>query len=298
MSYSFSYTGERAAVKRAVENDPQIPDSIKAIVRETVHDRLPEHSKEMNGVTVSGFGHVNDNDDSALGNVQNFFITPIKLTLAVLCVLCALCVMTSARAQTNAPPTLQSFPAQAITWLTSVNTNNTWAGTKFVLGVGADYENGQQWGNNIDAEVDINPSGAETAGGNAFALGARIRNTGIAGVVEMAEAKVGYCVNYYDLRVEPTLYAGYDNQYTAAVIEPQLSIRKLMTWNTFLGIYIGEPILIGRNAPHSQQWVPNVGMETGCTLGGIGPNGQAVRFKTRVSHRLTAFRHLVSPASF
>lgn len=101
MSYSFSYTGERAAVKRAVENDPQIPDSIKAIIRETVHDRVPEHSKEMNGVTVSGFGHVNDNDDSAMGSLSNFFITPIKLTLALLFLLAMIAVVPRCRAESS-----------------------------------------------------------------------------------------------------------------------------------------------------------------------------------------------------
>ena len=203
---------------------------------------------------------------------------------------------TSTQMSTNPPTvTVQSFPQQAIGYLSSVNTNLNWFGDDFILGVGADYENGEQWGNNIDAEYVFAESGTP----NSFGVGARMRNAGIAGTVVMQEAKVDYSICYYDLRVSLALYAGYDNQFSCPVVEPELSIRKKMTANTFLGIYMSEPCLIGRSAPQaSQQWVPNVGIETGCTLGNISTTGQSVALRVRAGHALTAFRHLVSPSSY
>lgn len=114
MSYSFNYTGERAAVRRAVENDSNIPDTMKKLIVETLHERLPESFKEYNGVVVSGTGHENKNDDSYIGNLQSLLINPIKLTLAIL--LLAL-IGFNAGAKSYEPERYSSDPSVAVTAL-------------------------------------------------------------------------------------------------------------------------------------------------------------------------------------
>jgi hypothetical protein len=162
-----------------------------------------------------------------------------------------------AQAQTNSIPTPQTFFQTAEGYLTSFNQDYTWESNRLEIAVGADYQSGLQWANDLEAQYDVN-------GGN-FILGARMRNAGIGGIVEMGEAKVGYSIaTYFDTRVEASLYGGYDNQYNCAVVEPELDLRKKLTENTFAGIYISEPIFIQKQTDH--EFVPNIGIETGFTF--------------------------------
>lgn len=80
MSWNILEIGERKAVRAAVENNTTLPESVKALVLKTLHERVPEHSKFLNGVKVSGYGHENNNDESAIGCIGRLEIEPLKLT--------------------------------------------------------------------------------------------------------------------------------------------------------------------------------------------------------------------------
>jgi hypothetical protein len=158
---------------------------------------------------------------------------------------------------TNSNATAQNFFQSAQGYLTSFDTNYTWVSNRLEFAVGADYQNQIQWANDLELQYDIH-------GGN-FGLGARMRNAGIAGVVEGEEAGVEYAmVSHDDTRVEAKLYGGYDEQYDRPLIEPELDLRKKLTENTFAGIYVSEPVLIQKNLHNAL--TPNIGIETGFTF--------------------------------
>jgi len=210
------------------------------------------------------------------------------LGLFALSVLFITCSSSLAQTVTNANPF--QFFVTAETWLTSANTNLTWAGTEMELAVGADYQNSLQWANTLDAQYDVK--------GGDFGLGARIRNAGVAGVVEQYQGKVEYSfLNYYDLRGEGCLYFGYDHQYKTGVVEPQINLRKLMTAATFAGIYIGEPIRFRQHGVPNP-WVPNIGVETGVGNGGVYLTPSPVAMRAHFEHALTHVRHLLDPHQF
>lgn len=177
-------------------------------------------------------------------NAKNLFV-----------VLCLFAVLT-VKAQTNAPPTPETFFQSAGAYLTSNNTNFTWAGNKLEFGVGADYQNQIQWANDLAVGYDFSDS---------WQIEGRMRNAGIASTVESTGAGVFYSlVNVYAIKVSAGLEAAYDLQYKCADVEPMLRIRKKLTPNTFAGLYISEPILIQKQAPNN--WTPNIGIETGFTF--------------------------------
>ena len=162
-----------------------------------------------------------------------------------------------AMAQTNANAAAQNFFQSAQGYLTSFNTNYAWASNQLEFAVGADYQNQIQWANDLELQYDVK-------GGN-FGIGARMRNAGIAGVVESEEAGLECSlVSHYDTRVEAKLYGGYDQQYDRPLIEPELDLRKKLTANTFAGIYVSEPVLIQKNIKNAL--TPNIGIETGFTF--------------------------------
>jgi len=81
MSWHIKVIGERAAVKAAVENKTDLPAAVKQTILETIHDRVPDHSKSFNGVRLEGYGHENKNDDSSLGDIGKLEIEPVQLTV-------------------------------------------------------------------------------------------------------------------------------------------------------------------------------------------------------------------------
>lgn len=179
-------------------------------------------------------------------------------TLIGVAVLALAAATVSAQSDTNAPSP-KTFFQSAEGYLTSFNTNYTWSGVRLEFAVGADYQNGVQWANDLEIAWDVSTN-------NGVQLGCRMRNAGIAGVVQSDEAKIGYnLVSFYDTRVEGGLYAGYDNQYSCAIIEPEIDLRKKLTPNTFAGIYLSEPIRLKRSGVPNP-WEPNVGLETGFTF--------------------------------
>lgn len=224
----------------------------------------------------------------------------MKMILAVCtaAIMAALSFNVHAQSTNNTPPTPppvpaspEAFYAEAFGWFTSFNPSNTWTGDTFELAVGGDYENGVQWANFIEPQYDVN-------GGN-FVIGDEMRNAGIGGVVESDEAEIGYAIeSMFDLRVEAKLLGGYSLEYRAGMIEPKLDIRKKLTTQTFLGLYISEPIYVGKNFGSSSQWIPNFGAETGFTGGGISASGQTVALHTRMAHGFYAFKKFISPQSY
>lgn len=172
-----------------------------------------------------------------------------------------------AQTDTNAPIASETPPANffqsAEGYLTTFNTNYTWQGVSFEIAVGADYQSGLQWANDIDVQYDL-PSTNSILGN--VGLGYRMRNAGIAGVIQMNEAKVSFFLKtYFDTRVEFSLYGGYDDQYNCGIFEPQIDIRKKLTENTFAGIYLSVPIRT-KSAGVPNKHTPNLGVETGFTF--------------------------------
>lgn len=78
MSWYIKKIGTRAAVKKLVQEDPYLPASVKAAVAETIHDTLPDHAKNMTGISIEGNGHVNNNDGSCVGSF-NLKIEPVEI---------------------------------------------------------------------------------------------------------------------------------------------------------------------------------------------------------------------------
>ena len=81
MSWNITLIGERAAVKAAVEANTNLPSALKALITATIHDVVPHHGKDTNGIRVVGYGHHNDGDGSSLGNIGKLEIEPFILTL-------------------------------------------------------------------------------------------------------------------------------------------------------------------------------------------------------------------------
>lgn len=81
MSWHIKIIGERAAVKAAVENTTNIPVRVKQTILDTIHDRVPDHSKAFNGIRLEGYGHENNNDESSLSNIGKLEIEPVQLTV-------------------------------------------------------------------------------------------------------------------------------------------------------------------------------------------------------------------------
>jgi hypothetical protein len=80
MSWDIKKIGERTAVKRAVENETNLPANVKQAILDTIHDKLPEHSKEWTGLRVEGYGHHNAGDGSSMGNIGKLEVEPFQLT--------------------------------------------------------------------------------------------------------------------------------------------------------------------------------------------------------------------------
>jgi hypothetical protein len=158
-----------------------------------------------------------------------------------------------AGAQTNNPVLPQNFFQTAANYFTSANTNYTWTGNTLEVAAGADYMSSVNWANYLDAQYDLGRFGIE----------AKMRNAGIAGTVDSAEAGVGYTlITYYSVKLEAAVDGGYDLDRNTALIEPKLTLRDKLTPNTFLGLSISLPIWTSGQPINT---VPNIGIETGFT---------------------------------
>lgn len=172
-------------------------------------------------------------------------------------------------AQTNSPTQSQvAMPPQnffqtAEAYLTSANTNYTWAGNTLEIAAGADYMSSVNWANYLDAQYDFNSSSSSSTFWNRLALEAKIRNAGIAGTVDSAEAGIQCTlISYYSVKLQAGVDGGYDLERRTAIVEPKLTLRDKLTPNTFAGVCLSLPIWTGGKPLNN---VPDVGLEAGFT---------------------------------
>jgi hypothetical protein len=165
----------------------------------------------------------------------------------------ALLLDAGVNAQTNTLVPSQNFFQTAASYFTSANTNYTWTGNTLEVAAGADYMSSVNWANYLDAQYDL----------GRFAIEAKMRNAGIAGTVDSAEAGIGYTlISYYSVKLQAGVDGGYDLDRNTALIEPKLTLRDKLTPNTFLGLSISLPIWANGQAMNT---VPDIGIETGFT---------------------------------
>ncbi|HTR42833.1 MAG TPA: hypothetical protein VMH87_14565 [Pseudomonadales bacterium] len=187
------------------------------------------------------------NQHSNLSNTSQLF--------AAIGALCLLAAGITAQAQlpsTNLPPE-QNFFQSVGNYFTSANTNYTWTSNTLEVAIGADYMSGANWANYVAAQFDA----------GRFDIGAKVRNVGIAGTVESAEAGIGYSlIEFYSVKLEAGIDGGYDLNHHSAIFEPQITLRAKLTPNTFLGISLSLPIWTNGKLMNN---VPSIGIETGFT---------------------------------
>ena len=166
----------------------------------------------------------------------------------------------AARCQTNSLMPSQNFFQTAEQYFTSANTNYTWAGNTLEIAAGADYMSSVNWANYLDAQYDF--SSADSFA-NRLAIEAKMRNAGIAGTVDSAEAGLQYTlISYYSIKLQAGVEGGYDLERNSAIIEPKLTLRDKLTSNTFAGICLSLPIWINGRPINN---VPDIGLEAGFT---------------------------------
>jgi hypothetical protein len=175
--------------------------------------------------------------------------------------LCLLAASFTAQAQNplnSEPPSTNVSPEQNFfqsvgNYFTSANTNYTWASNTLEVAVGADYMSSVNWANYVEAQFDI----------NRFDIGAKVRNAGIAGTVDSAQAGIGYSlIEFFSVKLEAGIDGGYDLERNTVIFEPRLTLRDKLTPNTFLGISLSLPIWTNGKPMNN---VPDIGIETGFT---------------------------------
>ena len=151
---------------------------------------------------------------------------------STLLTLLTLLTLHPASAQTNLPPDVsQSFFQSVGGYLTSINTNYSFASNTFEVSLGAG-ESGPVLANYVSAQYDLGK----------WDIAAQARNAGIAGVIQTAELGGGYSViRSGDTKLQIGALAGYDWNKSALLFEPQLVLRKKATKNTFFETGISLP---------------------------------------------------------
>jgi hypothetical protein len=183
-------------------------------------------------------------------NLSNF--SSILAAASGLCLFAAGFTARGQLSSTNLPPE-QNFFQSVGNYFTSANTNYTWAGNTLEVAVGADYMSSVNWANYIEAQFDT----------GRFGIGAKVRNAGIAGTVDSAEATIGYSlIEFYSIKLEAGIDGGYDLDRNAAIFEPRLTLRDKLTPNTFLGVSLSLPMWVNGKPMNN---VPDIGIETGFT---------------------------------
>jgi hypothetical protein len=184
-----------------------------------------------------------------------------KILLFTLCAAAA--SIGSAIAQTNILTSPQNFFQTAENYFTSANTNYTWSGNTLEIAAGADYMSSVNWANYLDAQYDLGQASSPSSAWSHFALEAKMRNAGIAGTVDSAQAGLQYTlISYYSIKLEAGIDGGYDLDRNSALVEPKLTLRDKLTPNTFLGLAISLPVWTSGKPINT---VPDIGIETGFT---------------------------------
>ena len=77
MSWSIDIAGERKAVKKRIQDNPYLPESVKAYIAAIIHDQVPDRNT-FTGIKVSGFGYHNAGDGSSLGSIGKLEVTAFE----------------------------------------------------------------------------------------------------------------------------------------------------------------------------------------------------------------------------
>ena len=142
--------------------------------------------------------------------------------------------------QVTNPPggTPATFFQSAASYLTSINTNYSFAANTLEVSVGAG-QSGPILAKYAAAQYDFTTSPTLSR----WNLATQARNAGIAGVIQTAELGGGYSViRAGDTKLQLSVLAGYDWNKSAALLEPQLVLRKKATRNTFFELGISLPV--------------------------------------------------------
>ena len=137
-------------------------------------------------------------------------------------------------AQTPAPATdVPTFLQSVQGYLTSINTNFSYS-TPYAASVG--YK--QVTGNPAAGYADVDYSSAT----NHWTAGIEVQFFGIGSSLTTFAAGGGYnLIDKYDTRLNARLYVGDDFKTHSVYIEPQITVRKKLTENTFAGAGISFP---------------------------------------------------------
>lgn len=155
--------------------------------------------------------------------------------IILLAALGAVCIVSTAKAQTNVPPSATIFNSIELYFI-SFNTNYTWTNVTIEADSGYAQVTGVNASSKLNLQYDI---------GN-FNVGTSLQFSGVGSAVNAFEGQVGYAlVNYYDTKVDFDLRAGYDDTVRGAVIEPLLSLKKKLTPNTYAETAISFPFYTG-----------------------------------------------------
>ena len=166
-------------------------------------------------------------------------------------------------AQTNTLTPPENFFQTAENYFTSANTNYTWNGNLLEISAGADYMSSVNWANYLDAQYDVGQATGPASAWSRFAIEAKMRNAGIAGTVDSAQAGLQYTlISYYSVKLEAGIDGGYDLERNSPLVEPKLTLRDKLTPNTFLGLAISLPVWANGKPINT---VPDIGIETGFT---------------------------------
>ena len=141
-------------------------------------------------------------------------------------------VAPTAEAQTNQPPEVpQSFFQSVGGYLTTINTNYSFAANRLEVSVGAG-QTGPVLANYVSAQYDL----------GRWSVDSEVRNAGIAGVIQTAELGGGYAViEAGDTKLQIGVLAGYDWDKAAVLFEPELVVRKKATKNTYFEAGLSLP---------------------------------------------------------
>ena len=155
------------------------------------------------------------------------------LKVSLLAAILAMGSITQATAQTNTP-TVSSFFTSAEQYLTSQNTNFSFANVTCEFSTGYKQVTGVNAASFVDGQYDFS---------NGLNLGASLQFSGVGSPVNAAQASLGYnLIRQYDTALNAELLVGYDDYKASAVVEPAVTLKKKATANTFFEIGISLPV--------------------------------------------------------
>lgn len=148
---------------------------------------------------------------------------------AVLVLAAGICV-TQAQTTNNTAPT---FFQSSYAWLTSFNTNYSFAGVKLEADTGYKQTTGANAANYVDVRYNLN---------DIWGVKGSFQFSGVGSAFNAEEVGPAMTlISHYDTQVSASLLGGYDGIFKSGVIEPELTLRKKLTPNTYAEIGISLP---------------------------------------------------------